>query len=297
MLRRIRKSWRKNRHELKGLFNGGIPRFFFASRPSELGDGVPVFCYHTVASSDMERDLRFLADNGYRTLSGDELLAHMRGDAAAPRRSVVLTFDDGALNFLEVVLPLLKRYRMKALAFVAPGMHFDRVPAGFEGVTDRPMTWGELRELHASGLVDVESHTYESRYLPEWPAPIPLDGVAPALEARLRDAALPLLQDLRLAKARLEAQLPGKVVKHLAFPAYEGTSEGIEAAGQCGYEACHWGLLAGRPVNRPGASPLYVARLSHEYLRRLPGDRRDTLVNVALSRARIVRSAWARSST
>ena len=151
--------------------------------------------------------------------------------------------------------------------------------------------------LPMSGLVDVESHTYESRYLPEWPAPIPLDGVAPDLEARLRDAALPLLQDLRLAKARLEAQLPGKVVKHLAFPAYDGTAEGIEAAQQCGYEACHWGLLPGRPVNRSGASPLHVARLSHEYLRRLPGDRRDTLVNVALSRARIVRSAWGRPCT
>ena len=242
----------------QGIVQRQHPPFLFASRPSELGDGVPVFCYHTVAPTDMERDLRFLADNGYRTLSGDELLAHLRGNVLAPPRSVVLSFDDGALNFLEVVLPLLKRYRMKALAFVAPGMHFDHVPAGFEGVSDRPMTWGELRELHASGLVDVESHTYESRYLPEWPAPIPLDGVAPDLEARLRDAALPLLQDLRLAKARLEAQLPGKVVKHLAFPAYDGTAEGIEAAQQCGYEACHWGLLPGRPVNRSGASPLHV---------------------------------------
>ena len=169
-------------------------------------------------------------------------------------------------------------------------------PRRIRGLSDRPMTWGELREVHASGLVDVESHTYESRYLPEWPAPIPLDGVAPDLEAQLRDAALPLLEDLRLAKARLEGQLPGKVVKHLAFPAYDGTSEGIEAAQRCGYEACHWGLLPGRPVNRSGASPLHVARLSHEYLRRLPGDRRDTLVNVALSRARIVRSGWARPS-
>ena len=226
MLRRLRKSWRKNRQEIKGLFNGSIPRFLFASRPSELGDGVPVFCYHTVAAPDMERDLGFLAANGYRTLSGDALLAHLRGDAVASPRSVVLTFDDGAYNFFQVVLPLLKRHGMNALAFVAPGMHFDRVPAGFEGVDHRPMTWDELRELHASGLVDVESHTYESRYVPEWPVPIPLDGVAPDLEARLRDAALPLLEDLRLAKARLEEQLPGKVVKHLAFPAYDGTSVG-----------------------------------------------------------------------
>ena len=119
----------------QGIVQRQHPRFLLASRPSELGDGVPVFCYHTVAALDMERDLKFLAANGYRTLSGDALLAHLRGDAVASPRSVVLTFDDGAYNFFQAVLPLLKRHGMNALAFVAPGMHFDRVPTGFDGVT------------------------------------------------------------------------------------------------------------------------------------------------------------------
>jgi hypothetical protein len=173
-------------------------------------------------------------------------------------------------------------------------MHFERVPAGFESAPNRPMTWDELRELHASGLVDVESHTLESRYLPDWPMPIALDGVAPELEARLRRDALPLRDDLRLAKERLEAELPGKTVKHLAFPAYDGTPEGVVAAQACGYEACHWGLLPKRPLNRSGASPLHISRLSHEYLRRLPGTERDSLLGVAAGRASIVRAAWER---
>ena len=129
------------------------------------------------------------------------------------------------------------------------------------------MTWDELREVHASGLVDVESHTYESRYLPEWPAPIPLDGVAPELEAQLRDAALPLLEDLRLAKARLEERsCRGKSSSTWLSPRTTALPKVSRQRQQCGYEACHWGLLAGRPVNRLGASPLHVARLSHEYL-------------------------------
>jgi hypothetical protein len=127
--------------------------------------------------------------------------------------------------------------------------------------------------------------------------PIALDGVAPELEQHLRSSAQSLADDFRKAKATLEAKLPGKVVKHLAFPAYDGTPEGVAAARACGYEAWYWGLLPRRPLNRPGASPFHVARLSHEYLRRLPGMQRNSLVALALHRASIVRSSWARPSS
>jgi peptidoglycan/xylan/chitin deacetylase (PgdA/CDA1 family) len=293
MLARIRKSWRKNRHELKGLFDGGVPRFLLSARPENLGTSVPVFCYHTVTAADLGRDLSFLERNGYSTLGGDALLAHLRSEQPAPPQSVVLTFDDGAYNFYEVVLPLLERFHMRALAFVAPGMHFDDPTPEFATTRERPMTWNELRQVHASGLVDVESHTYESRYLP---TPIALTGVDPKLERHLRGKARPVTEDLRLAKQRIEEQLPGKVVRHIAFPAYDGTPEGVRAATQCGYEACHWGIVAGRPLNPPGASPYRIARVSHEYLRRLPGEGRATFAAVVRERARIVRAAWAAPS-
>jgi peptidoglycan/xylan/chitin deacetylase (PgdA/CDA1 family) len=216
----------------------------------------------------------------------------LRSERPAPR-SVVLTFDDGAFNFRKVVLPLLERFQMRVLAFVAPGMHFDVPPRGFERTLERPMTWNELREVHASGFVDVESHTFESRYLPMWPRPIPLAGVAPDLERVLRGPPRPLAEDLSLAKRRLEEQLPGKTVRHIAFPAYDGTADGITVAARCGYEACHWGILPGRALNRSGASPYHVARVSHEYLRRLPGEGRASLASVVRARARLVRAAWA----
>ena len=292
MLERLHRSWEKNRHELRGLIDGGVPRFVFLPSPKEL-EAVPVFCYHTIRTADLELDLRFLARNGYRSLGGDDLLSHLRSEWPAPPRSVVLTFDDGAYNFREVVLPLLERFRMRALAFVAPGMHFDTPPPGFETTSARTMTWSELREVHASGLVDVESHTFESRYVPAWPRPVGLDGVAPELEQTLRRPPLPLAEDLALAKRRLEEQLPGKIVRHLAFPAYDGTAEAVAAASRCGYEACHWGILPRRALNRAGDSANHVPRVSHEYLRRLPGEGRATFASIVGTRTRIVRAAWA----
>ncbi len=292
VISRLQRSWQKNRYEILGLVNGGLPRFVLSPQPAELGSGVPIFCYHTTTQAEFLLDLQFLQKNAYTTLSGDELLRHLTGERPAPERSVVLAFDDGARNFYQVVFPLLQRFQMRAMAFIASGMHFEAPPPGFETTADRPMTWSELRELHASGLVDVESHTYESRYLPQWPLPVALSGVNGRLEAVLRKAALPIEEDLRRAKLAIEAELPGKVVRHLAFPAYDGTDEAVEAAIRCGYSACHWGIRPGQPVNPPGTSPMRIARVSHEYLRRLPGVGRATFVSLIAGRAKIVRTAW-----
>ena len=92
------------------------------------------------------------------------------------------------------------------------------------------MTWDELRELHASGLVDVESHTYESRYVPEWPVPIPLDGVAPDSK---RGSVTRRCRCSRTCgwPRRGSGAAPGKIVKHLVsrlrghFPWSRGSSE------------------------------------------------------------------------
>jgi peptidoglycan/xylan/chitin deacetylase (PgdA/CDA1 family) len=287
----IARSWRKNSYEIKGLFDGGLPRFVIAPRPRGLGASLPVFCYHTVSAGRLDSDLKFLAGNRYRTLSADELLATLRGERRPSSREVVLTFDDGPVNFFDVAFPLLQEYDARAIAFVAPGMHFDVPPAAFRHVADRPMTWAELRHIHASGLVDIESHTLESRYVPEWPQPRSLNGVNGAMEDALRAAPLPLEEDLRRAKALLESRLPGKVVRHLAFPAYDGTPEAVAAAVRCGYEACHWGIIPGQPTNSTGTSPLRISRVSYEFLRRLPGDGRVSFAGLVTYRLKVIRAA------
>jgi peptidoglycan/xylan/chitin deacetylase (PgdA/CDA1 family) len=291
----LKRSWEKNSYELAGLLNGGLPRFVISAAPAELGTKIPVFCYHTISADHLRDDLEFLKRNRYRTLSGDELLKTLRGERPAGEREVVLSFDDGAVNFYEVAFPLLIRHEARALCFVAPGMHFDEPPRAFRHVRERPMTWTELREIHATRLVDIESHTLESRHVPTWPEPRSLNGVAPALEDALRGTPLPIEEDFRRAKALLEAQLPGKVVRHLAFPAYDGTPDAVAAARRCGYEACHWGIIPGQPLNALGTSPWEISRCSHEFVRRLPGEERQSFGGMLGQRLRIIRAAHSKS--
>ncbi|MGL1863333.1 MAG: glycosyltransferase [Pseudodesulfovibrio sp.] len=77
---------------------------------------VPVLCYHNVSDVDGHTPERFcehldaLSDAGYRTISARDLLRVVRGQMKAPRKSVVLTFDDGHLsNWTNAVPELVKR--------------------------------------------------------------------------------------------------------------------------------------------------------------------------------------------
>ncbi len=291
---KINDFWRKNSPELVAWWNGALPQFVTARRPVEPLGGVPVFCFHLVEHDKFEADLRFLRDNGYATLSAGEFLSYLRESLRVPPRSVVLTFDDGPRNFHDVAFPLLQKYRAKAVAFIAPGLHADENPAE---ASERPMTWQEIASIAASGLVDFQSHTFESRYIPRWPMPVPLAGCSAALENSRRREPVALEQDLIDSREAILARLPaGATVEHLAFPMYIGSDAATRTAASVGFKACYWGAVKGRPLNRPGDSPLTVSRLSDEFVRRLPGAGRvglGDLLRERLHRARAAR-AWRR---
>ncbi len=285
LLSSLKDGWRKNAPEALGFLNGALPDFVTARRPREDLRGVPVFAYHLVQPDAFDADLEFLVANEYKTLGGNDFVNYLEGTGDVATRSVVLTFDDGPKNFFEVAFPILERYRARALAFIAPGLHAD---AGVDDDTDaRPMTWQEIATIHASGLVDFQSHTFESRFVPNWPQPVPLAACDPAIERKRRRPPLPFEADLALSRRELERRLPGAKIDQLAFPMYLGTPAAVKSARDVGFRACYWGLIPKRPVNRRGDSPFYVSRLSDEFLRRLPGTGRITIRE--MFRARLLR--------
>jgi hypothetical protein len=287
----IKSAWRKNSPELRGLFNKALPDFVARRRPRDQTHGVPVFCYHIADPESFTADLDFLARNGYTTISATEMLRYLRGELKLLQRSVMLSFDDGPKNFFDVTFPLLKRYNAKAVAFVAPGLHSDA--AHNESGDARPMSWEEMRIIHATGLVEFQSHTLQSCYAPNWPMVVPLAGCDPKLENKRRRASLPFKEDLVRSTTELEAQLPGAKVTQLAWPMYDGTAEAVEAAREVGFEACYWGLVPNRPVNRKGDSPFFISRISEEYVRRLPGAGRISVADLIRGRLQRIQAAKA----
>ena len=114
---------------------------------------VPVFCFHGVESASFEAMLAFLKLNGYVTLDADEYHRVVVGRAGFPSKAVVLTFDDGWRSLWSVGFPLLKKYGVKAVVFIVPG----RLRQSDSG--SPLLSWEEVREMDASGLVDFQSHS------------------------------------------------------------------------------------------------------------------------------------------
>lgn len=96
-------------------------------------DGISVLMYHYVYTADdppdevnsnylldtaLDEQLQWLTDEGYYYPSFQELRAYIDGTHSLPRKSVVLTFDDGQKGFLKYGIPLLEKHKVPATSFI-----------------------------------------------------------------------------------------------------------------------------------------------------------------------------------
>jgi hypothetical protein len=133
------------------LVSGRYPAFVFGG---SVGSFLPVFHFHEVTRAELEPKLRHLADNGYRTVVSDEIAAYVRGDLQLPARTVGLCFDDAWKSLATIAAPLLQQYGLRAITYAIPA----RITEYGEGGSPF-VTWSDLSALHASGSIDVQSHT------------------------------------------------------------------------------------------------------------------------------------------
>ncbi len=146
---------------------GAYPAFLFGLPVG--AKQLPVFHFHEVTWQGLEPYFQYLSENGYRSLMAEELAAHQRGEQKAEARSVVLCFDDAWSSFYQVGLPLLQKYGLRAITYVAPGRVLDAescrpLAEGADTVLDDEgspwATWPEIQAMQASGWVDVQGHSY-----------------------------------------------------------------------------------------------------------------------------------------
>jgi hypothetical protein len=177
LLNKLRWSYRKNVPDVLALLRRNYPDFMLSRRPGPLRQEIPVFTFHSVEPISFEEKLKFLARNGYRTLSGDEFRAAIAGEQNLPERSVLLTFDDGLATLWTVAYPVLRKYGFRAVSFIIPGCIPEQAPESPaysdyinnhvppEALLDRERSafplcsWQEIQEMHASGVIDFQSHT------------------------------------------------------------------------------------------------------------------------------------------
>ena len=154
--------------------------------PASRG-GVTVLAYHLVGGGTggpvdlplaVFRDhLDRLADSG-RVVSLERALTSLECGAPGDHR-IVITFDDAYRNFFEVAWPLLSERRLPATLYVPTGFVNGSAPAPLTGAESLPaMTWEQVRELAASDLGTVGSHSVTHPDLRRLPATACRDELA-----------------------------------------------------------------------------------------------------------------------
>jgi biofilm PGA synthesis lipoprotein PgaB len=196
---------------------------------------VTILCYHEVNPNGtalvpgysitpelLREQLTWLRDTGWHFVSVDDVLADEAGVRPLPDKAVLLTFDDGYQSVYDHAYPLLKAFHAPALvALVGSWMEPESGEIEFDGrkiPRNRLLSWQELREMQASGLVEVASHSFA---LHQGITANPQGNLEPAAVARQWLPAKHAYENERAYVARVKADLKRNsalIAKHLGKP-------------------------------------------------------------------------------
>lgn len=180
---------------------------FFYDKLDDCAAGVPVFTYHSIAPSgtpdsvtaaDFERHMRYLAENDYQPLHAADLVNYLTYQESVPRRSVVITFDDGRASLWTTAYPILKRYGLRAVCFLVPGLMPEGGVRPVDGDStadtgDTPMlTWAEVSQMRADGLIDFQSHSLNHTLI--YTAPVIVDFFRPGYRGGYHHFGIPAIR-------------------------------------------------------------------------------------------------------
>jgi len=128
---------------------------------------VPIMMYHNVAQSDtiqsntvspenFDRQMAYLKKHKFNVISFNELVQLIRTNKPMPRKSAVITFDDGYQDNYTNAYKILMKYGYPAIMFIPSDL------VGNEGY----LTWEQVREMADYGIA-FGSHTRHHEYLPD----------------------------------------------------------------------------------------------------------------------------------
>jgi peptidoglycan/xylan/chitin deacetylase (PgdA/CDA1 family) len=182
---------------------------------------VPILMYHYISDNPDPKDkvreklsitpdkfdaqMTYLAQHGYTTISLDTLYDIFNGQVNAPVKSIILTFDDGFVDFYFNAYPILQKYNFYAISFIITGAVGQ----------DRYLSWDQIREIQSSGFISFGAHSVSHPNLTKL-------------------SYTRLLSELQDSKSTLEAHI-GHTVNFISYPYGRTNSKALSAAKKVGF--------------------------------------------------------------
>ncbi|MBQ8143733.1 MAG: polysaccharide deacetylase family protein [Butyricicoccus sp.] len=205
-----------------------------AQTMAEEGVRLPVIMYHSLLKDPSQagayvlspevlaRDLDWLQAHGYETVTVGTLIAYAEGTGELPEKPVMITFDDGHFNNYLYALPLLQERGMQAVISVI-GIETERfTESGQENAYWSYLSAERLREMHESGVFEIQNHSYDLHALE------PRRGCLRRTGEKEGDYRELLTADTgRAQRLLIEAGVPTPTCYTYPFGAYSAESEEI----------------------------------------------------------------------
>ena len=369
--------------EIKAFFKG-YPKFVYSKNNNLVLDGIPVFVYHTIDPELFEAHLKYLDDNGYKTLTIHEFYELITENKSnEDKKLVLLTIDDARSSVWRFAYPLLAKYKMHATVFIIPGITETTDSCRFnlndywnsncsvediykiDPIDNFLCTWNEIKEMYNSGFVNIESHTlfhkevfintnivefietdtpflkYNFKGSPYYKlnniqkqlvlsdfVGLPVFETVPLMlggsrievtkeflttckdifnrakknrdinwkrkisdfvkkEANnkkfifyLENSVKDVYEDLKLAREKIQKHLDNDAGNHLCLPWTRGSDKTVEICKELGIKSCFWGVLDGKKINKSGDDPYFISRIKNDFIFRLPGRGRASLISI-----------------
>ncbi len=217
---------------------------------------------YVISTRNLASEFDWLHAHSYQVISLQQLIDARAGRKRLPDHAVLLTFDDGLESVYTKVFPLLEAYHYPAVVSVV-GAWTDlssngTVDYGYRQFSRADfVTWEQLREMQASGLVEIASHTWSMH---EGILANPQGNLIPAVITHAYDAkarryetdseyAARIRADLTRSSDEIKAEL-GRAPRAIMWPygAYTHSAETI--ADSLGMSAS---FTLGWPVTFPGS--------------------------------------------
>ena len=201
----------------------------------DMAESVPAILYHFIyldgdtscndiichSEEQIDSHFKFLADNNVFTLNTSEVLSFIKGEINLPKKSILITIDDGARA--ENFIPFLEKYGLNATLFLVS-------------------SWYPVNKFESSYL-EIASHTHDMH----------TTGVCPTGQGGGINC-LPeseILNDLKLSRETLNN------TKAFCFPFYEYSDYSINLVKETGFEMA---FIGGSTKIKKGIDPYKIPR-------------------------------------
>ena len=201
----------------------------------DMAVSVPAILYHFIyldgdsscndiichSEEQIDSHFKFLSDNDVFTLNTSEVLSFIKGEINLPKKSILITIDDGARA--ENFIPFLEKYQLNATLFLVS-------------------SWYPVSKFQ-SPYLEIASHTHNMHTTGVCPT-----GQGGGINCLPSDE---ILNDLKLSRETLNN------TKAFCFPFYEYSNYSINLVKEAGFEMA---FIGGSTKIKKGIDPYKIPR-------------------------------------